>query len=141
MREGWGAEEPCPWVSCRYHNLIAVQPRTEDGEGLRVHGDAAAGQLGGPRVYRPRSPAELVALVLTAMAALEGMRRASCALRVGSYGPQRAASIGAVLSLTRQGAHNAVKAAMRAAKASGVTPDGLRALAAITATSTTGVTK
>ena len=87
-------------------------------------------------MYRPRTQAEVAELVLRATAALEGMGKASCSLRVGRLGPQRAAAIGLVLSLTRQGADYAVKDALRAAKRAGITPEGLRSLAAQVAEST-----
>lgn len=77
LRAGWGAEEPCPWVSCSHHLLIDLRRSKKGGDGIRLYG---VRYEGAPRVERPTSEQAMEDLAERAIAALWGMGE-SCALR------------------------------------------------------------
>lgn len=79
LRDGWGVDEPCPWVGCTHHLLLDVRESDKQGQGLRINGVRSRG-AGGPKVHRPTTEDAATLMVDEAIAALWALG-ASCSLR------------------------------------------------------------
>lgn len=111
LRDGWGVDEPCPWVGCRYHLLLEVR-RSGQGQGLRLHGGRA--------VYRPRTEDQVDELVERAVDRLSAMP-ATCALRVAAAGATTSfRRLGEVLGVEASNACRAAQAATAQLAAAGI---------------------